>query len=338
MSSSSSAPSPSSSSSSSFPQSTFLYSGYHSPYSSPPQPLPSFYSLESWPADPMHVMAWWLSVAEQRYHGLQPSCSPTCFAAVAWPNSMQLATVSADGQPHVRTVLLKGLDGRGLLFFTNYEGAKGRQLLRDNAKAAVVFHWKQLERQVRVEGSVSAVSAAESDAYFHSRPLGSQLSASVSPQSRSIGSRQQLEQHYRRQVNAVAQAADDGAAQPLHIPPCPSRPSPDDSIDQDASQALHAEALKRLAALESHGASSGSNSARESLVSRPPNWGGLLLSPTRFEFWEDGVYRLHSRIQYDKTSKKRERSAAEEQQPAAAGSLQHEVTADWEWDKGFLAP
>lgn len=108
------------------------------------------------------------------------------------PNAMTLATVDADGQPHCRVLLLKGLDDRGFTFFSNYDSAKGDQLAA-NPRAAMTFFWPALERQVRIEGRVEKVSVEESDAYYRVRPLGSRLGAWASPQSRVIGSREELE-------------------------------------------------------------------------------------------------------------------------------------------------
>jgi len=99
------------------------------------------------------------------------------------PNAMTLATSDAQGQPCARTVLLKGVDARGLVFFTNYQSRKGQEL-GINPQACLLFFWQTLQRQVRFEGRVEPVSAAESDAYFHSRPLGSRIAAWASPQSR----------------------------------------------------------------------------------------------------------------------------------------------------------
>lgn len=107
-------------------------------------------------------------------------------------NAMMLATVDADGQPHLRTLLLKGLDDRGFVFFTNYQSAKGQQL-QAHPHAAMTFWWHDLERQVRIEGVVERISAEESDAYYQSRPLGSRLGAWASPQSQVIASRDVLE-------------------------------------------------------------------------------------------------------------------------------------------------
>lgn len=113
------------------------------------------------------------------------------------PNAFALATVDAAGLPNVRIVLLKGLDpaghaARGFVFYTNFESAKGEELLASN-KAALNFHWKSLRRQVRIRGLVSMVSAAEADAYFATRPRGSRLGAWASQQSRPLESREALE-------------------------------------------------------------------------------------------------------------------------------------------------
>ncbi|MBC8648023.1 pyridoxamine 5'-phosphate oxidase [Pseudomonas sp. MTM4] len=108
------------------------------------------------------------------------------------PNAMTLATVDAEGRPHCRVLLLKALDGRGFTFFTNYDSAKAEQLAA-RPFAAMTFFWPSLERQVRIEGRVEKVSAAESDAYYQVRPLGSRLGAWASPQSRAIRDRAELE-------------------------------------------------------------------------------------------------------------------------------------------------
>jgi pyridoxamine 5'-phosphate oxidase len=108
------------------------------------------------------------------------------------PNAMTLATVDADGLPDARMVLLKGVDARGFVFYTNTESAKGIEL-GVNSKAALLFHWKSLRRQVRVRGPVEAVTPAEADAYFASRPRGSQIGAWASDQSRAVPDRLALE-------------------------------------------------------------------------------------------------------------------------------------------------
>ncbi len=115
-------------------------------------------------------------------------------AAIDEVNAMTLATASPDGIPAARIVLLKGFDPRGFVFFTNYESFKGQQLAA-NPRACLVFFWKELERQVRITGLVEKTSAAESDAYFNSRPESSRIGAWASPQSRIIAGREQLEEN-----------------------------------------------------------------------------------------------------------------------------------------------
>lgn len=129
-------------------------------------------------ANPIALFGEWLAEAE----GSEPND----------PNAMALATVDEDGLPDVRMVLLKGHDADGFVFFTNYESAKGREILA-NPKAALCFHWKSLRRQVRVRGPVSQVSKEEADAYFKSRARGSRIGAWASKQSRPLESRFALE-------------------------------------------------------------------------------------------------------------------------------------------------
>lgn len=117
-------------------------------------------------------------------------------AEVPEPHAMTLATASADGVPSARIVLLRGYDGSGFTFFTDYRSRKGRELA-DNPRAALVFHWPDLERQVRIAGTVRKVSREESEAYFHSRPQGSQLGAWASHQSSVLPSREPLEEAVR---------------------------------------------------------------------------------------------------------------------------------------------
>lgn len=112
-------------------------------------------------------------------------------AQVPEPNAMTLATVGADGRPSTRIVLVKGYDARGIVWFTNYDSRKGRELAA-NPFAALQFHWVELERVVRIEGRVEKVDAAESDAYYDSRPLDSRIGAWASPQSQVIESRSVL--------------------------------------------------------------------------------------------------------------------------------------------------
>lgn len=113
-------------------------------------------------------------------------------AQVPEPTAMTLATADAKARPSARIVLLKGMDPKGFVFYTNYDSRKGRDMAA-NAMAAVTFLWKELERQVRVEGRIEKVSAEESNAYFETRPLGSRIGAWASPQSERIESRDWLE-------------------------------------------------------------------------------------------------------------------------------------------------
>ena len=132
--------------------------------------------------DPMVEFSRWFAEAQE--------------AQVLEPNAMTLATAGADGAPSARIVLLKGFDEQGFVFFTDYRSSKGAEL-EANPRAALVFYWGELERQVRVTGSVSRTSAEESATYFRSRPLGSRLGAWVSHQSRVIPSRAVLEEDLR---------------------------------------------------------------------------------------------------------------------------------------------
>ena len=157
------------------------------------------------------------------------------------PNAMILGTAGRDGQPSTRTVLLKGYDRDGFIFYTNYESRKGRHLT-DNSKASLTFYWPDLMRQIHIEGSVESVSDDISDSYFKTRPDGSKLSAWASLQSHVVDSRAVLE--------------------------------------------------NRLHSLE--------KKFKGSEIPRPQNWGGYLVIPHRFEFWQGRLNRLHDRICYRK--------------------------------------
>jgi pyridoxamine 5'-phosphate oxidase len=147
-------------------------------------------------ADPVVQFGRWFEQAEQ--------------AGLLEPTAMTLATATPDGRPSARMVLLRGFDERGFCFYTNYESRKGVELAA-NPRAALVFWWGELERQVRIEGPVAPTSRAESEAYFHSRPPGSQLSAAASPQSRVIQDRAVLERR-------VAELATGSAAGQVPLP------------------------------------------------------------------------------------------------------------------------
>lgn len=128
------------------------------------------------------------------------------------PNAMTLATATRSGIPSARIVLLKGLDERGFVFYTNYESHKGQDLA-ENPQAALVFLWTVLERQVRIEGRVEKIAAAETDAYFQSRPLESRLGAWTSDQSHVISDRDVLEQRF---AELKATYADEKVPRPPH--------------------------------------------------------------------------------------------------------------------------
>lgn len=135
-------------------------------------------SEESVSGDPIHQFNVWLEEAIQ--------------AKVEEPTAMVLSTVNAEGKPSARVVLLKDVSAQGLSFFTNYDSRKGMEL-KENPFAALIFFWPALERQVRIEGKVAKVAPEVSDAYFHSRPKGSQIGAWASPQSKEIESREVIE-------------------------------------------------------------------------------------------------------------------------------------------------
>lgn len=128
-------------------------------------------------ADPLQQFDQWLQEAIK--------------AEIAEPNAMTVATVGSNMRPSTRVVLIKGYDERGIVWYTNYDSRKGKELA-DNPFAALQFHWVDLERVVRIEGRVERVSAQESDAYFNSRPLDSRIGAWASPQSQVISSRSVL--------------------------------------------------------------------------------------------------------------------------------------------------
>ncbi|RYY41079.1 MAG: pyridoxamine 5'-phosphate oxidase [Chitinophagaceae bacterium] len=140
-------------------------------------------------ADPMQQFGLWWNEALQ--------------SEIDEVNAMTLATASGDGMPAARIVLLKGFDESGFVFFTNYQSFKGMQLA-ENPRACLVFFWKELERQVRITGLVEKVPAAESNAYFESRPEGSRIGAWTSPQSLVIPGREWLEEAYAEQAGLMA--------------------------------------------------------------------------------------------------------------------------------------
>jgi len=180
-------------------------------------------------ADPLELFAGWYAEAEKS----EPND----------PSAMALATVGPEGTPSVRMVLLKGYDTAGFVFYSNFESRKGLHLLA-HPKAALLFHWKSLRRQVRIEGPVTKTTPEEADAYFATRARGSQIGAWASDQSRPLESRFALEKS----------VAEFGAKHLIGTVP------------------------------------------------RPPHWSGFRLQPTLIEFWNDGAFRLHDRLEYSRAS------------------------------------
>jgi pyridoxamine 5'-phosphate oxidase len=133
--------------------------------------------------DPFKQFAIWFAEAQADEHTEQ--------------NAMVVATADADGAPTARMVLLKGLDNRGFIYYTNYESQKGRALT-ENPRAALLFYWPELERQIRITGDVERLSREESERYFHSRPRGSQVGSAVSRQSSVVPDRAALEAAYQQ--------------------------------------------------------------------------------------------------------------------------------------------
>jgi pyridoxamine 5'-phosphate oxidase len=151
------------------------------------------------PADPVEACERWFRDAREQ-------------TDLPNPNAMTVATVGADGRPSARTVLLKGFDARGAVFYTNSESRKGMEL-EATANASLLFHWDSLERQIRIEGAVTPVDAAEADAYFASRSRESQVGAWASAQSRPYAARAEFDRAY---AEAEARFADQDVPRPPH--------------------------------------------------------------------------------------------------------------------------
>ena len=149
-------------------------------------------------ADPFTLFSEWLADARR--------------TEINDPTAMTLATIGPSGAPDARIVLLKGQDARGFVFYTNYESRKGEELSAD-PRATLVFHWKSLQRQIRIDGQVERVTPEEADAYFVSRPRLSKIGAWASDQSRPLAERAELE---RRLAEAEARFPSDDVARPPH--------------------------------------------------------------------------------------------------------------------------
>lgn len=130
--------------------------------------------------DPFEQFSQWITFAHQQKE-------------IKDPTAMSVSTVDAQGQPHSRVVLLKEFFKNGFIFYTNYESAKAKDLAH-NAKAALLFFWPEMDRQIRIEGQISKIDVEKSKTYFHSRPKGSQLAALISKQSQAVADRETLEQ------------------------------------------------------------------------------------------------------------------------------------------------
>ncbi|HEY6483068.1 MAG TPA: pyridoxal 5'-phosphate synthase [Steroidobacteraceae bacterium] len=207
-------------------------------------------------AEPLVVVNQWL--AESWRLRQQPN-----------PNAMVLATVSPEGAPSARVVLCKEIVAQPgyLVFYTNYRSRKARELL-DQPRAAAVMHWDHLHRQARIEGPVVQSPAADSDAYFASRPWQSRLSAWASEQSEPIAARRDLE------------AALAAAAKRFGTP-------------------VPAEAGNASAGMETAGV--GTAPAGDYVIPRPPHWGGLQLWAQSVELWVEGDARIHDRLRWTRS-------------------------------------
>ena len=143
-------------------------------------------------------------VSESPYEQFELWFQQAVDAKIDLPDAMTLATVSKDGMPSARIVLLRGFNERGLVFYTDYQSQKGQELA-ENPNAALVFYWRELDRQIRVAGTVTTVSREESEKYFRSRPVASQLAALASKQGKVISNRQELECRYKQLMETYRQ-------------------------------------------------------------------------------------------------------------------------------------
>ena len=184
------------------------------------------------------------SIAQHPIDQLEKWIEEAVDSQILEPNAMVIGTVSKNGTPSSRVVYLRGLDKEGLKFYTNYESQKGREV-EINSSVNALFFYPELERQIRVEGSIKKLTSEESDAYFNARPLESKLGAWASEQSSHLENREQLVErlnHFKEKFGEI--------------------------------------------------------------VPRPPHWGGYLIKPERFEFWQGRPARLHDRIIYKQSKGK----------------------------------
>ena len=178
------------------------------------------------------------------------------------PNAMNLATISSDGKPSSRIVLLKSYDDKGFVFYTNSNSKKGRAIT-NNDSVALNFHWKTLQRQIRIEGNVSQISNAEADEYYNSRPLGSRIGAWASLQSEELDDRSTLTKRVE-EFETVSYT---------HL---------------RAHETLRYLVCRLL--LE--------KKFSDNDVPRPSHWNGYLVTPALIEFWQDMPFRLHDRLEF----------------------------------------
>lgn len=191
-------------------------------------------------------------------------------------NAMIVATVDSEGWPSARAVLLKGLDARGFIFYTNRLSDKGRDIAASR-RAALCFLWHSIERQVRVVGVVEHISDVESDAYFASRPEGAQIGAWASPQSSVINSRDDLVARVTGIASKFKKPTDTGSRV--------SRMPEGNMSDSASTVPCSARVL----------------AADVSRVPRPDYWGGYLVRPLKVEFWQGRADRLHDRLRYSRS-------------------------------------
>lgn len=358
-------------------QSKFLFTqGIPFPTPSPPteQYPQNFDFLTSWPNNPISIASQWYQEAESKFFELT---NGIVSETQQWPNTIQLSTIGLDLRPKIRTILLKGIDSKGFLFFTNYNGGKGNELTQ-NPYCSINLYWKYCEKQLRIEGKVERIDPLISDAYFHSRPFGSQLGGITSPQSQSISSHAALEWHYVQNVKLATKFLLQKATQiSLHSPSTTNKASekalqlihqylPEFLEEIESSnkramemgvdsgkvelpkmlellpyqnlsgvggeeklpvidEAVHSLHSRCLSVLTQFDIDPDLSILAKGILKRPDHWGGFRLIPNKIEFWQDGMFRLHSRITYVKKNGENESKGNGED-------------GEGEWVKTFLSP